>query len=498
MIYLSELLGRSGHESYFLNCDATVPFCYNRLLKGNSKLVECSKCLIGSCRSFSVKNITGIKKYIKANLPHDKLVNIVDSASFSLHRIETDADSISDEVINTQKNLYDSANIVYENSVRWIEDNDLQSVILFNGRLDLPRAVLTACEDKKIPYITFESAYPGIALKVNEDCRGLKSMNKMVQDYIDLPMTLAQSYYAAKIGAQMLMKKNYVWKLFNVNHKQCSWPINSNNKVLIVPSSNHEFFNFNDYMVKWKSNGDALDNILEKLGVSNNDCVIRCHPYWSVNVGATENGYKSERYYTEWAKMRNIYIIPSNDNANTMDLINEADIIIVQHGTAAIEAGLLGKRIIGLTPSSYCNANFSIQIHGEDDLWKLDQLNNHNKEEVMRNTLRYLYILHKRFAQYTNYVKPQNNIYNNIYFEGGSSDPIIKALKTGYIQSDDTSFAQDPSEENIVLNKVKNKEWEDLMNWKEKDLDKNSFYIKRRLGLKGLDSIRLKMLAGDS
>lgn len=167
MIYLSKMFEQQGHESYFLKCSASVPYCYNRLIKGKSKVVECSKCILGSVATFDVKNITGIKSNVHEHLSEDALKEIVGSTAFSLHRIETDEDCVSNEVVATQKQLYQSANIVYANAKNWIKKNKLDLVFIFNGRLDLPRAVLKACEFSNVPYITFEAAYPGIALEVN-------------------------------------------------------------------------------------------------------------------------------------------------------------------------------------------------------------------------------------------------------------------------------------------------------------------------------------------
>lgn len=496
MIYLEKLLSEDGHNSFYLTCDSSVPFCYNRLLKGNSRIRECTKCIIGGIRSFKSTNITSIKKNIIENLQENRLKSMVESTAYSLHRIETDSDCDDPEIIETMKLLYPSVDIVYKNAIKWIEENKLDTVLIFNGRLDLTNAILQACRDKSIPFITFEAAYPGIAIAVNEDCRGLKSLNAIIEKFSTSSLNKRQAYFSGNIAAQMLQKKNLVWRLYNTNPEKGKWLTeNNSSKILIVPSSNHEFKGSDDWTSNWNSTEEALDAVIDELGVSSGQCILRCHPNWSENIGKAETGHRSERFYTQWAVKRNIHIINSLSAINTNDLINEADVIIVQGGTAGIEAGILGKKVIGLISSWYSKAGFSIQIHGKEDIYKIKDIYNMESYDITRKTLRFLYSYHKRFIQYTESVIPLNSNTNN-YYEGSDSSKIINAINQGHVQPDDEEVGIDEIYENEVIDLIREENWDKLIK-KYDDIDKPIIKINRKFLYRLIDVVSPIIKSGD-
>lgn len=496
MIFLSKLFEKQGHQNFFLKCNASVPYCYNRLIKGTGKIVECTKCFIGGVNTFPVKNITSINRKLRADLSDGLKFEIVASSSYSLHRIETDDDCNTKEVLDTQDKLKPLAEITYANALKWIEDNNLELVFIFNGRLDMPRAVLKACEFKKIPYITFEAAYPGIALEVNDDCRSLKTLHQVIREYIEKPLTRVQANFSGQIAAKMLRKKNFVWRLYNTNPIATTWPIENSKKILIVPSSNHEFKGVAAWTPEWSHPLEGIEAVLSKLGAKPRDCVIRCHPNWSENIGASLDGAKSEYVYTEWANKNGAFIIPSSDKRNTNDLIAEADYVIVQYGTAGIEGGLLGKKVIGLSPSWYSTSGFTAQVHGVRDLDNLSFFEGFDTEEVVRRSLRFLYAFHKRFAQYTNYVQPIS-IYENVYYAGADISRILDSLKRNHFAADDSEVAYDSVGESEAVNDFMLGNYDRFLDWKEDHGEEVSTYIKRKFGYRWIDGARNLFKAGD-
>lgn len=496
MVFLSKIFEKEDHKAFFITCDAAVPYCYNRLIKGNSKLIECPKCILGGVRSFNVNNIERINANNKVTLEEKKAKRIVDSASFSLHRIETDEDCLSQEVIETQKKLYRSAEIVYKNAIDWIKRNKLDMVILFNGRLDLLRAVLVACEDCGVPYITFEASYPqGVILKVNEDCRALRSMNKMVKEFASKPLNKSQIEFALNIAQKMLKKQNMVWRLYNVDYEKAKWPIeNSNKKVLIVPSSNHEFKGLEDLTSNWSNSLEAFDEIIKHCNISYDQCVIRFHPNWSEKIGVNKTGYKSERVYKKWAEEQGIHIVPSLSKLNTNDLLRDTNLLIVQGGTAGIEGGLLGKKVIGVNPSPYTYGDFSVQVHGKDELYKLDELDKQEEKEIIRKTLRFLYTYHARFPQYIHHIKAKN-VFENKYYSYATIEPIVEAIRNGYIQPSDAEFEETLEVENEYIEMFYNETNSKCQHLSE--LKKNEILIERKNGFKWIDKIRSKYKSGD-
>lgn len=496
MVFLSEIFEKQGHESYFLKCNGSVPYCYNRMIKGTDKSVECIKCYIGGVNTFPVKNITSIDAKVRRDLSDELKFEIIASSSFSLHRIETDEDCNSEEVLKTQENLRPLAEIVYPNALKWIEENDLDLVFIFNGRLDMPRAVLKACESKKVPYVTFEAAYPGVALEVNDDCRSLKSLHKIISDFINKPLKQPQAIFSAEIANQMLNKRNLVWRLYNTDPLPARWPLESAHKILIVPSSNHEFKGVEAWTPEWKHPLDGVEAVLDKLGVDFSNCVIRSHPNWSENIGVSLDGSRSERVYVDWAARNNAVIIPSSSKVNTIDLIKEADIVIVQYGTAGIEAGLLGKKVVGLSPSWYSTSGFSAQIHGPHDLDNLSFFTVHDYKDVVRRSLRFLYCFHKRYSQYTDFIVPIT-IYENKYNLAADAARVVEAVKNNYFSADDSEYADTLDEENLVVDKFI---FQDSAFFEEnRVVDPSGTFnkIKRKMRFRWVDGLRSRLKGGD-
>lgn len=496
MIFLSELFSRQGHENFFLKCNSSVPYCYNRMIKGTSKIVECAKCYVGGVNTFPVGNITSIDGGLRRELSDELKFEIIASSSYTLHRIETDEDCSSEEVLGTQEKLKPLAEIVYPNALKWIDDNNLDLVFIFNGRLDMPRAVLKACESKKVPYVTFEAAYPGVALEVNDDCRSLKSLHRIIGEFIDKPLTQSQAIFSAEIANQMLNKKNLVWRLYNTEPLQASWPVESPHKILIVPSSNHEFKGVEAWTPEWNHPLDGVEAILERLGVDRSNCVIRSHPNWSENIGVSLDGSKSERVYTDWAVRNNAIVIPSTSKVNTIDLIKEADIVIVQYGTAGIEAGLLGKRVVGLSPSWYSTSGFSAQVHAIDELDNLRFFDNHNDEDVVRKSLRFLYCFHKRFSQYVDFIKPVS-IYENKYNFNAEVSKIIEAVDNDVLSADDSDYAFDLNGEDLVVNRFIAQDSVFFEQKQSVDSLEDFRKVERRILFRWVDSFRSLLKGGD-
>lgn len=498
MVYFSRIMEREGHNSYFLSCNSSVDFCFNLAIKNNSRLTECFKCVVGGLRSFEVKNIStldsGLDKELDKNLQDD----IICSTSYTLHRIETDEDCFESDVLKTQDKLRSTANIVYNNACKWMDINSLDLVFIYNGRLDMPRAVLKACEHKNIPYITFEAAYPGVALEVNGDCRSLKSMHHIMNEFKDKPLLQEQAAFAANIAGQMINKKNLVWRLYNTNPDKAEWPIKSDIKVLIVPSSNHEFKGVPEWTPEWKHPLDGVDSVLNFLRIDPSNCVIRSHPNWSENIGSARDGYKSERVYKDWCKEKSAYIIPSESSVNTLDLIREADLVIVQYGTAGIEAALLGKKVIGLSPSWYSSSDISFQVHGVSDLVNISSLKQFDSDLISRKALRFLYSFHKRFAQYTNEINPESVFLNRYSFDADVSR-IIEPLESGLLNPDDSRFADDEHEETMVLNKFLSQDFEFIEELAGASSlpDKRLKLLKRRFVFRWLDGFRGLFKGGD-
>jgi len=490
----------SGHEVHFLTCDASSPNCYARAIKGNSKLKECSKCILGGVRSYSTENITSISSKITSpEVSGHVLDDIALSSSCTLNRTESEQEWNDPGVITMRSSLHEPALITYRSARKWIAENKLEAVICFNGRMEMTRAVTYACEQSGIPFITHERTWfgDGLHLIPNANCLSLKAFRKMVNEYDDKPLTKSQSWSAGRLIALRFLQQNTLeWRLYNKNAEAIAWPAKSKDrKILVLPSSKNEFAGHKEWKTGWVDNTSALDDFFEAFSINVADIVIRFHPNWAETIGKV-SGARALKHYTEWAEKRGVYFISSEEKADTYDLIQQADMVVMNGGSSSVEAGACGKQVICLGPSTYDGCGFVRTFLNKDDLYRADALHDMAPEMVVRKTLRYVYLRAKRFPQFVDFVKAIKTTEYE-YFNGASADRIIKMFKTGTIEADDPSFAENSLEEGEVISLLHDKQWENLSAHQEQAPIPESLLIQRRFGFRWIDRFREKLARGD-
>lgn len=499
LYYLSLLMKNAGHEIHFLTCDADVKSCYPRLLKGTSKFVECSKCIVGGVRSYPVNSVTSISSGT-AHLEIDTLEQIALSSSCTLNRTESEHEWNESEVVAVRKKLYDPIASVHLSAMKWIDSNNLDAVICFNGRMDLTRSVTFACEQKNIPFITHERTWFGDGLQLipNENCLSLKALDDMVQQFDDKPLTFSQAQLAGKLAAERFLQSNTLeWRLYNKNPEPAPWPLQSKGKrVLVLPSSKNEFAGHAEWQTGWLDNTSALDEFFAAFRIKPEDVVIRFHPNWAEKIGSI-SGQRATKHYTDWSTESGIHFITSEDKANTYDLIQQADIVVLNGGSSAVEAGICGKQVICLGPSSYEKAGFLRVFNNKEDMYRTNALVDIEPEIVIKKTLRYIYLRARRFPQFVNFVKAIKTTKYQ-YFQGANPQRIIDMITTGKVSPDDEIVAENESEELSIVSLIKDRDWQTLANHEPSIYTKKSVLsVKRRFTLRWLDSFRRKFALGD-
>lgn len=498
--YLQQLLEEAGHETFFLTCDASVTNCYTRALKGTGKLKECSKCIVGGIRSYSSENITSISSGITSpELPTNVINEIALSSSCTLNRTESELEWNDPDVVSIRDSLHEPVLTTYRSAMKWISDNQLDAVICFNGRMEMTRAVTYACEQSGIPYITHERSWFGDGLNLipNANCLSIKALREMVKDFDSKPLNKKQAHFSARLIALRFLQQNTLeWRLYNKDAESVVWPEKSKGrKVLVLPSSKNEFAGNAEWKTGWVDNTSALDDFFDAFSVNPADVVVRFHPNWAENIGKI-SGARALQHYTNWAKERGVHFISSEEKADTYDLIQQADMVVMNGGSSSVEAGACGKQVICLGPSSYDACGFVRTFVNKDDLNRANALNDIDPEIVIRKTLRFVYLRAKRFPQFVDFVKAIKTTEYE-YFYGASSERIIDMFKTGLLQADDTTFSDIESEEDSVIELLKNKEWQLLSVDQPSKSALKVVVVQRRFGLRWLDGFRAKLSRGD-
>lgn len=501
LAYINHVLVSAGHQTFALSCDGAVPSCYPLLLRGRSPLKECTACTIGGVRSYNVDSVTSLRKKWRKPLPDEVKYELTCSASATLHRTETEADLELPEVVATRKSLGVSVEIMYGNALRWIEQKALEGVIVFNGRVDLTAAIAMAARDSGIPYLTYERTWFGHGLQFvpNANCLSLHDSDMMVEAYKDSPLTEEQARIAAKQIALRFQRQNDLeWRVYNRDATETTWPgTGTGPKTLIIPSSKNEFQGHPEWRDGWGDNTKALDELIEYLDLEPSNCVVRCHPNWSERIGRV-SGQRSEEHYRTWAKSRGVHVIDSQSKADTYDLLEAADLAVLNGGSTAFEAAVLGKPVICLGPSKYRKAGFSYHVNGPDEWGNLsiNILNANDHGALVRQALRFLYVQQRRFPQYVDFVRARSTTSFD-YFAGADASRIIDMLTAGAVRPDDDVVADDGVREGVVIDQVLSRDWRTLSAFEEPWPVLPPLSIERRIGLRWLDSVRDRLPRGD-
>lgn len=499
LFYLSTLIKGAGHQSYFLTCDAGVSNCYSRAFKGAGRLKGCGTCMLGGVRSYPVSSVTSVSPGTGVLHP-ETLDKLVLSSACTLARIEADGEANDPAVRAIRNSLYESAGAVYESALRWIADNQLDAVICFNGRMDLPRAVTYACEQAGIPYITHERTWfgHGIHLVPNGNCLSVKALDEMAAAFADRPLLRHQARLAGKLAAERFLQRNiFDWRIYNKNPEPAPWPLAAPGlRVVVLPSSKNEVYGHDEWQSGWRDSTQALDDFLDAFGIDASQVVVRCHPNWAENIGP-HRGERAAVLYRNWAHKRGVHCIYSEQKANTLDLIQQADIVVVNGGSSAIDAGVAGKQIICLGPSAYRAAGFVRVFPDSQSLREPALRLPLDPDVVIRKALRFIYLRSSRYPQFVDYVRAiETTRYH--FFDGADPGRLMQMLATGRVAADDAAFATDATEEDEVVALIVQRQWQALVDQRIPEPSLPALKISRRFGLGWLDGVREKLPRGDS
>lgn len=471
--FLATLARSAGHEAFFLTCDSDLPTCYTREMRDLPKWVECMQCRAGGVRSYAASNVSSIGACAKPSpsdvRPPDP--SWANSSASTLGRFESNEDYASEQFHSIANRLEPAVSKAYDASVNWIRRNRLDAVCLFNGRKDVTRALYEAAKACCVRVLSVERTWFGDGLQIypDEHCLELGSVHRLMREWRDRPLLRAQAELAASYVAKRFLRRNQnEWRAYNVNAEQTPWPVAGSKRILLVPSSRNEVWSHPHWESKWSHPLEAYDALIRHFGLRAEDLVLRCHPNWSERIGRA-GGELSERYYVEWARKRGVHCVGSTESTSTLGLIEQCEAIVVANGSAALEAGVLGKQVIGIAPSIYKEAGLRDSADGADELARLKLRSDLSEaarlesiDRAARQTLRFAYTMIHRIPQYTRQVRATTTTRYRYDF---SADPyrLDKLLRTGMLEADDNEYAEDMTAEDDVLRKMHERRWLDLV-----------------------------------
>lgn len=507
--YLANLAREAGHSASFLTCDSDLSSCYTKELRpSRSDFMHCARCRIGGIRSFERHDVHSIKA-----MASDHVILPIGaeewgkSSASTLGRFESDADFTSPEFQAIAQRLEEPTRRTYSAARRWIENERLDAICLFNGRMDGTRAVLEAARHAGLPFVSVERTWFGDGLQIlpGENCLGLRNVDKMMVDWRDRPLTRDQALRAVgHVAARFLRRNDKEWRAYNKSAVVTGWPSKgAKRRVLLVPGSRNEVWGHPDWKTQWPEHTAAYDAMIERLGLGSGEVVLRCHPNWGELIGPVD-GARAEKHYTDWATKHGIHCIASKDPTSTLGLIEQCDAVVVSGGTAALEAGILGKQVIAVAPSVYQQAGFQSDANSPGALHALilhatlaDAERMAHQAHVARQTLRFVHTMVYRLAQFVREVRCVSTTRYE-YRKGADPTRFLDLLATGVLRADDDQYASDTAGEDEILRLVAERKWQQLLDWvPEHPTAQEKYAIQRRWLLRPLDRLRELMPRGD-
>ena len=490
--YLAYLVRSYGGETYSLSCPGSSSSCYNKLYKGKNSFAytTCITCRVGALTSTNFNNVNWIRSDISVG---EEIDGCLIASSATLHRSESQSSWTSDsDNKNTRMMMRKNFQSAYFSALKWIEANKFDFVLVFNGRIDMTRAVTLACEKTKTPYITHERPWlgDGIQLIPNENCQSLIQRGLLVKKYNHLPLTRYQAILASSSMASRFLRTNVLeWSLYNLNSKRIPWPQSSSGeRVLVLPGSKSEVAGHPELITDWDTTIQALDAFLDIAKINGRDIVIRGHPIWAKRV-ANRWAHNIDQCYQKWAQKRGAFYISASDNSDTYGLIEQSNIVIVNGGSSAVEAGTLGKKIVSLGPCVYQEASFLKTLKNYDEINSFSGFDSWiSSEEVIRYTMRYMYTSLKRFPQYTDHVKALTTKQYR-YIAGANAEKLVTIAKTSNLCADDVNIHCNSLEENSFISDLKELKWQAFASSNRDSDSGNAINLSNNFIYKMMDSI---------
>jgi hypothetical protein len=501
VFFLAQLARKDGHETFFLTCDSGLSSCYTREFRPNSsRFVECLKCTAGGLRSYPAGPYSSIRQLLDPATPMPDAAKVWGESSVStMLRTEQPADKNTRQFAELRERLGQAAGEAFKATCAWIEQCRLEALVFFNGRKEATRGVLEAAKHMGIPFLSVERTWfgDGLMLIPQDSCLGLDELDRLHRKFNPFPLSEVQARRTARLLSSRFLRKNTLeWRAYNVNAVAAAWPAEQSGiKLLFLPSSRSEVDGHAHGDSGWSSNPTfGFDSVLRELGASAKSCVLRCHPVWGEKIGGAD-GHYSEAMYSSWARNSGVRCISSSERASSQDLMRQADAIVVNGSTAGFDAGLLGKPVIGLSPSYYNEGGFQIRFYAPEDRHNLDALSRQDPKRIARMTLRCAHTMNFRFHQYVNEVRALTTTRYSYDMEA-SAAKFVDALQSGHLLADDATTADDESGEDKVLDLIRSERWETLWAYRGNETNARS-PLKRRLWLRPIETIRDAMPRGD-
>ncbi len=498
MVFLFRQLEKLGHHIFFMGCNGSLDNCNSKLKKkGVVRKFECLKCQVGGIQSYLKVCPERLDLPIRLDADVIKLGRALSYSSVAT-ALQVEHVSQTDELDFQllQDELQDATATALLNTQRWIRDNDLECVFVFNGRFDLTRAVVEACIAESTRFVSVERSWFGNGLQLlpNENCLGLRNFHDMCRHWAKLPLTYEQAAKASQLITRRLNRTSVgEWKQYNID--TISTYGSKRIKYLFLPSSQHEWLGHQDRSFEWRHPVDGLEYLFKKLGLPMSDLVVRAHPGWAMNIKHYGRNRASE-FYRNWATRVGAEFLEPDCNIDTHELMKISDVILVNGSSASMEAAWLGKPLFSFVPAAFTSSGISKNLFSRADI---DSLSSSaiqalrglsgtlvDTREQCRLALRYIYCANFRLMQFVDAVTSTNPFTFNVT-EPGDLSGLDSLVREGKLQENDRECGVDDAEEGEVVEAILSGNIHALQREMNVSLNAKGSPIPRRMAYRWLD-----------
>jgi hypothetical protein len=360
--FLLRLARNAGYQTSELVCNGSLTRCYDKLYQtiGWGGVDHCLKCRLGGAKERAETQQFALD-WSKRDQPVDGEREAMLSNIAAIIRAEVHSDLATTK---EQLGILQAYRVGYHSALRWIEELGVDLILLFNGRIDILRGVMDAARAAGVDFASYERSWfgRGIMLIPNENCLGLQHMHEIGRRSLTTDLSTNEIANAKSIIRQRVERSgSHEWRDFQVQGE--SYDSNAGSvdngavEILVLPSSTYEIWGHPDWQIGWRDNFEAIDWLQQKLGVPWVRWLVRGHPIWAQRVGRNL-GDLAEKHYRDFCASRGIRYIPSNSPVRTPELIDLAELVVVNGGSSVIEAIWRGKPAISLSESAYRNWEF--------------------------------------------------------------------------------------------------------------------------------------------
>ncbi len=354
--YLLDLARATGARTSELVCDGSFVRCYDKQYQtlGFGSVDHCVKCRLGRGRVQSDRPFR-IDWSTKTQPVAGEEQAIISNRA-AIVRAEVPADMGSEAAGDGLLHAYRAG---YHSAVRWIEECNLDLVLVFNGRIDLLKGVVDAAAACGVDFMSYERTWfgDGLMLLPRENCLGLSHIHAACREVGASTLSEADSLRAEKIiNARVHRSGSNEWRDFQkrgeMEYADLASQIGRPPKVLVLPSSTYEIWGHDEWRNEWADNFEAIDYLQSVLNIPFEDFLVRGHPIWAQRVGVNF-GDKADRHYREYCERRGIRYVEPNSPVHTSALIEASDLVALNGGSSVIEAIWRGKPVVSLAASHF-------------------------------------------------------------------------------------------------------------------------------------------------